>query len=323
MHKVKLSIRGVWIRRIQAGIVGLVIGSIISVLLKTWGQVKEIPWVFNPGFLVSSFILVSGLVIFWAFIWSWLLQQIAGKRLSLNQVASIYIYGNTTKYIPGSAWNFFAKAYLGSRVGINQDHIWLANITEFLGGATTGFFLYEISLLWSQVQKPITSPYLLVALLLFLFIINSPGVLGKIYARVQFWRKNNISVFNPTYNFFYYCIYMIITGLVWTIIGISFFLFIRSFYFIDPSLIPATVGAWSLATSIGMLAIGFPQGVGVKDGVLVFLLTAVVPLPTAFYIAVLARVWTILCDLLALFFWWLVDRVWLKHPIFQVKVNSE
>jgi hypothetical protein len=62
----------------------------------------------------------------------------------------------------------------------------------------------------------------------------------------------------------------------------------------------------------GMAAIGFPQGIGVKEAVLIFGLGFSLPLSQAVSVALLSRAWIIAGDLLALAAWWAADRIYLR-----------
>lgn len=314
MNSLNIFRSGKWAHRIQAGLVGLILGSIVSVIIKTWGQIYHIQWHFNFVFLLFSIFIVTSLTIAWAFIWSWLLRQIGGTSISMHQTVSVYIYGNASKYIPGSVWNYMSKAYLGGKAGYKQQDIWIANIIEFIGSIVTGFIIYQISFFWPHTHALLVSPILLLVGTLVLFFVNSPIGLEWFFSIVQVWRKKKTNGRNISLKFGHYCVYILVSCLIWSGAGVGFYLFLQSFYSFNPMYLPQVVGIWSFVASIGLLAIGFPQGFGIKEGLLILLLSATLPFSIVFSLAILSRAWTIFCDLLALLLWGLVDVLWFRQP---------
>jgi hypothetical protein len=63
------------------------------------------------------------------------------------------------------------------------------------------------------------------------------------------------------------------------------------------------VGGWLFSFVAGLLAIGVPQGIGVRDGILVLFLSASMPLPAAIALATLSRLWLIIGDFVTPLVW--------------------
>jgi hypothetical protein len=90
-----------------------------------------------------------------------------------------------------------------------------------------------------------------------------------------------------------YLINMLLAGVVW-------FLFIRAFHPISLGSLPGVVGSVIFAFIIGYLAVFTPQGWGIREGILSALLAYYMPAPLAVMVAVLARLWTIVDEVMAL-----------------------
>jgi uncharacterized membrane protein YbhN (UPF0104 family) len=67
---------------------------------------------------------------------------------------------------------------------------------------------------------------------------------------------------------------------------------------IAPGLYVYCVGAYNLAGALGMATPILPSGIGVRDGVLLLLLTFVLPSEIAVALTVLSRLWSVIVDLL-------------------------
>ena len=81
---------------------------------------------------------------------------------------------------------------------------------------------------------------------------------------------------------------------LWALLGVAFFLFIKSLTPIAISQLFAITCIYAAAWSIGFLSVITPSGLGVREGVLSLLLTLVgLPLATATLAALLSRLWTL------------------------------
>lgn len=302
-----------WVRRLQAAVVGLILGCIIYAVYKLWNQIVALRPVVQPGWLLLSVGIVSLTILGWALVWSWLMGRFSGGQGLFTQTVSAYMYGNAAKYVPGAVWNFFARAYLGGRAGLNTRKVWTATLFEFASLILTGLILYTVSLLFPH-RHPALLPWPVLALgIAALLALLSPPALRAIDARLQ--RGKPPQSPSQTIGWNTYALYLLLSLVNWSAVGLAFYLFVRSLYPAPPELAPELVGIWSLAVAAGMLAVGIPQGIGVKEGILLVGLTAFFSLPQALAISVLSRAWIIGSDLLALALWWGIDQLFLRRKL--------
>jgi hypothetical protein len=291
-------------RRLQAAASGLVVGAIFWTIIQLWNQISKIEWHLNWGtFILSTSLLIAALMV-WPFAWVWFVGKLEGNTFPIRKTVRSYIYANTTKYIPGSVYNYFARAYFVNKIGYRPRSIWAANIFEFLAAVFTGLLLYSLSLLWPHVHVTIISTTWTWGLVGALLILISPPVLNPLANLI---RKNEKKV---SLDFKTFSIYLTLSCFIWIMIGVAFWVFLASFNLGLPiAYLPESIGVWSIAVAIGMIAIGFPQGIGVKEAILVYGLSFMMPLSQAIPTALLSRAWIIAGDLLSLFIWWLIDSV--------------
>ena len=82
--------------------------------------------------------------------------------------------------------------------------------------------------------------------------------------------------------------------LLWGLLGVAFFLFIKSLTPVAISQLLVVTGIYAVAWSIGFLSVITPSGLGVREGVLSLLLTLVgFPSATATLVSLLSRLWTL------------------------------
>jgi glycosyltransferase 2 family protein len=85
-------------------------------------------------------------------------------------------------------------------------------------------------------------------------------------------------------------------ALIWLIFSVGFHLMINSFYPVYMSQTLIIIGTYSISWLVGYYTFFFPGGLGVQEGIQVYLLTFFFPLPISIVIALASRVWLILGD---------------------------
>jgi glycosyltransferase 2 family protein len=311
------SLPQVWIKRFQAAFVLIVVFSILFAIGRSWPEFQKIDWHIDPKYLIISIIITTITVLIWAMIWSWLLKRLTRTTNNLHQGASIYLYGNVAKYVPGIIWQYLARGYLGYKRGIQPLRIWLVSIIEIVISICTGLIIYFFSLLFPHHNRP----YLPVVLLLLGLALMLGAISPPIYLLIQ----NRIRARHPLeednspikYGWSDFFVFLFLSILIWIIVGGAFGLFVSGIYPLPPEFIPELIGVWSLSISLGILLIFIPQGIGIREGLLILALKDIVPLPIAITISVSSRLWIIACELLATALWWvstsLISRILPKH----------
>jgi uncharacterized membrane protein YbhN (UPF0104 family) len=83
----------------------------------------------------------------------------------------------------------------------------------------------------------------------------------------------------------------------WAIGGVGFYLFVDAVYPVAPQYILFLTGALAISSTLGLIAIFAPSGLGVREGALVYLLLLMVPPPVAVIISILTRIWMTLIEI--------------------------
>ena len=85
---------------------------------------------------------------------------------------------------------------------------------------------------------------------------------------------------------------------VWLAMGLSFAALARALTPYPLDVVPYLVASWAAAYVIGYLSLLTPSGLGVREGILALLLTEVFAAPLPTVIAIVARLWMVLAELL-------------------------
>jgi hypothetical protein len=231
--------------------------------------------------LVLSFISLVIAKLLLAFVSSESLRSI-GQSFSYVKIFHIYSISQLGKYLPGSVWQYVGKLLLyriegippkdGSKV-LLLESFWLFTAALILGLSASanqllskfGFF----DLPW------FTSPDLLILIgvLFFFFAIR----LGSFLMAKIFNIKTRSSL-----------LISFLQMAIWGSLGISFWLLFPSDIRQPENLIIAT-GAFALGWVIGYLAVFAPAGVGVREAVIVYILSDTMGVPVAVAVASLSR----------------------------------
>jgi hypothetical protein len=282
---------------------GIAIGFGIVIFSSYWREIGVVQWQVNPlTFLASLFVLVSALS-GWAWVWAWLVQQLGAPNASLFRLAAMMIQSNMTKYLPGALWNYFARSYFGHSEAVGQKSIWLANLLEIIAAIGTGFLLYGASLLWPHRHEPIVPAATAIFLGLLSFACGSPSALALVFrAAGTLPRLSHLNSW-PSLSWADYFLLLVSSLLTWLWVGGGFWLLVLSVYPAQNFHAVELVGGWLFSFVAGLLAIGVPQGIGVRDGILVLFLSASMPLPAAIALATLSRLWLIIGDFVTPLVW--------------------
>ncbi len=297
-------------RRVEAVITGIIAGSIIASLLALRGQLAAVQWQFDARlFALASSLLVAAIVA-WAFVWAWMVRHVSCAPVPLRHLAQVYLYSNAAKYVPGAIWNYVARAYLGEQQGVRPSRIWVATFVEIVGALFTGCTLYLVSVLLPHQHRPfLPAGALLVFSVLLLAAVSPPAMAVWVRLARSIRRQPWQLPVTFTYGWVVYAGFLVLSIAMWLVVGLAYFLLLQSLWPVPAASLMEVTGLVAFSVVASLIAIGVPQGIGIKEGVLTLGLGAIVPLPVALSIALLARVWLIAGDIMSVVLWWAAWRL--------------
>jgi uncharacterized membrane protein YbhN (UPF0104 family) len=133
-------------------------------------------------------------------------------------------------------------------------------------------------------------------------LVLYPKLLERIInLALKILKKEKIALnFKPRDMLFYLLLY---SG-SWFLFGFIFWVFIKSITPVSLDIYLSLTGAFAGSFTLGFLAFFAPGGIGVREGILVVLLSNFFPTPVATLISLSSRVWItlaeVLCSMLAL-----------------------
>ena len=232
-------------------------------------------------------------------IWGFILTRLAGNSISLPACVRLFLYSWLGRYVPGTVPYHAARVLAAESLGTGKTKVGASIAYETVLLLGSGAFIGCLGALIGLGGQDSALLYLLAAipLALLLPVVLQANVLVPITNRVlRLVRRPDIgpdsflSGRQATAIFLGY-------ALVHVVNGFAFVLVLAALDQGDINLAMA-IGAYTLGGVIGAVAIFVPSGIGVREGVIVGLLSSAAPPEEALIAAATARAISIVADVL-------------------------
>ncbi len=282
-----------------------VIGALLITNWSTvWPYLRAIP----PGVLVLAFIGALGSPILGVLGWRAILADL-GSRLPLAPACGVFFIGQLGKYLPGSVWTVVMQTELASRVGVPRKRTGVAGLLAMVLALITGVVvgLPAAPLIVGTHERVLLFSGLAVVAMA---LVVSPPVLNPLVA----WGMRRLGREPLEHPLSLRAVGTMCGWFVLSWASAGFLCWVLARQLANPgvsqgSLAVAAFMGFALASSLGMLSVILPAGVGVREAVLLVLLTPFMPLAAASAVVILARFLSIVADLV----WAGVGWLWARN----------
>jgi len=298
----------IYLRIVQWAIVVAIFFFLGKMVWDHWNQVKDTPFTLRPfPFILSTLIFAFS---YFIQIWAWYLITLKLEiALSPSETLKTWFYSQLGKYLPGKIWLLLGRFYFYESRGKSKKAISIALYLETVTIIMAAGLIFLAALIFHREIRLFYSwrhPGWLVLLFLLGFIFLHPRVLQKIlnWALIHFKREPvSLSI---SYSDVLWILFVCIIS--WVIGGVGFYLFVDSVYPVAPQYILFLTGALAISSTLGLIAIFAPSGLGVREGALVYLLSLMMAAPVAVLISILTRIWMTLIEIGLIGVVYLIDR---------------
>lgn len=251
--------------------------------------------------LLSPFLTVCG--------WRVLMADL-GSRLHLAPASGVFFVGQLGKYLPGSVWSVVVQADMAARLGIPRRRTAVVGLITIALSALTGMIagLPALPALLTRSSTPMPWWILVVVIVVLLVALWPPlinAVVRRLLARLRREPlEHDLSGAAVGLSGAWFT-------LSWLAGGLAVWVMARDLASegADAShLLLMSVSGYLLAAGIGMFSFVVPAGVGVRDGVMVLLLSTSMSVAAATAVVVVARFLTVLADVVWAGSGWLWGR---------------
>jgi glycosyltransferase 2 family protein len=281
-----------WIRLLLKFIVlGLPLYYMIKNIYTNWQILQQHHW--N---LESSSAIFSGFFLFAGFLLLPLsMRQVMlmlNYELSYSTAYRAYFLSQLSKYLPGGIWIIPGRMIVLGQLGVSGPASSLGAFIEVYMLVLTGFFLF---ILYSICSANFSVWHLILLLVngIFLIPLLYRPLLSRLIIHMPWFHSIE---FRYDLSLAFQALFVTIS--FWFLIGTGFFFLVRSVYSMGLEHWPAMIAVYSMAWVAGFLVFIAPGGLGVREGALSLLLSSFVPLPIAAVIALLARVWWSMAEII-------------------------
>lgn len=263
---------------------------IVGQLGQSWSQIREVKLSAAPVLL--ALLLACLGMLNYALLWHNILQRL-GAKISRMEAVRIWFLSQIMRYAPGNVWYFLGRSYLAQRVGIKIHPLSQSLVFELLQTLTAALLVTIFSLLFWQEQDKLAWWTLLVIPLIFIFAW--PQFLQRLIG----WLFRKMGQITGTVTLTRQDLFVLLPGycFTWISFGIGVYLLTLAMYPLSLSALPTVIGIFALAWVLGFLSFITPSGIGVREGILTYLLAFLMPAHVALLVALLARVWLTVVEL--------------------------
>lgn len=219
-----------------------------------------------------------------------------GLRVQAPTGAGLRVFCVTQlgKYLPGSVWPAVGQMSAGRRWNASPRTMLTANLFALVIGLVSGLLVACVTLPWSGAAAFSRFWWLLIVapvLLVLLVPRVLPAALDKILALARRAPLGERVPVAATARSSAWAV-----G-AWLFFGIQTYLLCVAAGYDGPRTAIAALGASAFAICVGVLAIPFPAGAGVRETAFVLALSATVPSAVALVVAIAARLTLVVVDL--------------------------
>jgi len=248
-------------------------------------------------------ILLFGFFFLRVYCWQLILKKM-NIYLSLRKSVKVSFLSMIGKYIPGKVWLVLGKIYLSGKEGVPRVEAFTSVVIEIVMEIVASIFFFFFFLL-SVMEQPLLSLkviYFLGLIMVAGLVFLHPRIFYKLINIVLYcWKgekiEKSISYRDMIKLFAFYNFIVLFQG-------IAFYFFVNALCYVPLDKILGLTGSMAIAGTIGTLSFFAPSGLGVREGILAFLLTSYVISPIAVLISLLARLWVTLGEVVCALFAW-------------------
>ena len=239
---------------------------------------------------------------FWQiFIWFTLLKGLGAKDLQKSTRQLIYVYAKSWlgRYIPGTAPWILGKIYFASKHGIAKSKLAVSSLLEGALQVSVVMIVAFAILIFDPRLDVVNGSIklLMIGVLIACVVAIWPPIFNRLISLAyKLLRKKTVNPADLASN------KTVVKGALLYVVGAL--LSGTALFFIAKAVYPGlgydnmlfVIGVSNLAGALGMLAIFAPSGIGVREGILLGLLSIVMPTEFALLVTVTSRLWDVALD---------------------------
>lgn len=265
-------------------------------LVRDWTVVRSALTTVDWSWLLVGAVVAAAYFVFRVLAWQELLGSV-GVRGRFATTARVWMNGEVVRYIPGNVWSVLGRLAQSPRLGAERSVVFASMVLEVLLLLASAAGLSAVALLpYPGLQLPARNAVLVTAAIASLLVLLPAFVRWVVrFISIILRRREAIATSGRTALAFPAML------AAWLTFGVAHLAVVLALgVSIAGSQWLPLVGAFVVSWLVGYLSFITPSGIGVREAVLVALLTPYVSVPLAILIAAVSRMLLTLVELAVL-----------------------
>jgi len=262
-------------------------------VVQLWDELSQYVWGGDYGLLGLSLLILMSYLAVVAFAWE-LILRVLGASLGWMTGATVWFYSNLMRYLPGTFWYILGRVRLSRSHGVVAEKsslgLVLESYLELLSALLVGAGILAMAVgSLALVLVGAVAALLLLGLrpVVFLRVVNAIlRRIGREQIALDLRYRQMLLILLP---------YLA----SWALYGLAFWLLLLFLRVPEPPSPWAAASICALSWAAGFLALPIPQGLGVREAVLTFLLSNYMPVAIASLVALLWRLCILVAEIAA------------------------
>jgi len=265
--------------------------------------------------LTVSMVLVLAVYLYLVGLWARLAQHLGAGHLAFSTAVRVFFIANLGKYIPGKVWQVAGLGYLAAREGLVPGRALFAAGLNQAFSLCAGVTLGSLYLAFGTTVPRGAWVVALGCVVLILGLVGSRRIHSRILSFLA--RRGKVDpawamASPPRFALGWFALHLV----AWLAYGVAFCLLWVSFRPLPGGAqVLMAMSAFPAAYILGYVAFFAPAGVGVREGALVALTAPLLGPADATALAVIARVWLTVLELLPLAWFAIAPWAFRGRPI--------
>ncbi len=305
---------------LRAVLAVIVLAAVVYAVARNWTDVRGYLGRVGPGSVAAAAVAAAVSPVLTMLGWRVLLADL-GSPLHVAPAAGVFFVGQLGKYLPGSVWSIVAQAEMGAALEVPRRRTTVAGLLAVGMAALTGVIVGVPALPALLTREGVDHVgWWLVLLVPLVLLALWPRVLNAVIDRgLRLLRREPLE-----HALSGRAVVLTATLFVaaWLAAGVHAWVLARAIGGDEiPSgpLLFASLCGFALASSLAMFSVVLPAGLGVREGLLVLLLTPLMPGPAAAAVVVLSRFLVTVVDVVFALAGWLYAR---SHHLLRERARA-
>jgi glycosyltransferase 2 family protein len=291
-HWLSAAVRLMRSRAVRVGFLAVVLVLLAFALDRQAGTLWHDLQRLSVPVVVLAFALCLGGLIGSLMVWREMLADL-GSRLSVPDAWRVMFIGQLGKYVPGSIWPVLAQSELGADHGVPRSRSALSVLLSYAVMTLSGAVVAMVTLPFATASS-VAQYFWIIFLVPVAVVLLSPPVLNRLLRFVL--RVSRQPALGQSVSFKGLGRTMVWAVAAWTLNGAMIYVLMRQLAGHQQGTLLVSIGAYALSWVVGFVAVFAPAGAGVREVVMVAVLSTRTTPATALTVALVSRALGVMAD---------------------------